>query len=402
MPPTTKNREAEGQKLAELTAGLLDTAYRYGKWRPWLRECADFMNCESVSITRWDLDRPAPGFSVSNADDEAPLEWRTWFCQLLECYIPSKPCIFDELLNKLAEHAEFDSDIAELLKTAPQLPGTVKLGFVWWNEDIAVLLFRRADNIPWTELDDTNLQFLTKQIHQTLLINRHIYDQRRGNAIAAALLNTSPRGMAIVDEFGRVGFCSLRTRELLDKNDGLGIENGLLNFHNKEQQAEFLNSAKTFLEEGSSTLSLSIDRPSGKANLQFMVVALKTMSISQQYFQTQAFLTIYLHDPTEQAQLNLEHLQRYFGLTTAEAKVAINLFEQDNLQTAAEALGISINTARTHLRRIYRKVGVSGQPELMRALTSVLNANLIADQDDINVDLEMFTHVRNFGSVRKV
>jgi DNA-binding CsgD family transcriptional regulator len=40
------------------------------------------------------------------------------------------------------------------------------------------------------------------------------------------------------------------------------------------------------------------------------------------------------------------------------------------LVRAADRLGISHNTARTHLQRIYRKTGTSHQGELIRLLLS--------------------------------
>jgi DNA-binding CsgD family transcriptional regulator len=59
--------------------------------------------------------------------------------------------------------------------------------------------------------------------------------------------------------------------------------------------------------------------------------------------------------------------QRYM-LTPAEARLAAALATGVTLKTAAERLYISLNTARTHLARVYDKTGVRRQAELLLVL----------------------------------
>lgn len=60
-----------------------------------------------------------------------------------------------------------------------------------------------------------------------------------------------------------------------------------------------------------------------------------------------------------------------FGLSETQMLLARHIVSGDNLKTASDFLGISINTARTHLSRIYVKTGVNSQPALVRTLLSV-------------------------------
>lgn len=62
------------------------------------------------------------------------------------------------------------------------------------------------------------------------------------------------------------------------------------------------------------------------------------------------------------------YLQRVFGLTPAERAVAIELLDGCGLKAAAERLGISIATARTHLSHIFAKTGTHRQAQLVRLL----------------------------------
>jgi DNA-binding CsgD family transcriptional regulator len=60
-----------------------------------------------------------------------------------------------------------------------------------------------------------------------------------------------------------------------------------------------------------------------------------------------------------------------FGLSEGQMLLAHRIVEGDNLTTASNRLGISKNTARTHLTRIYEKTGINSQTALVRTLLSV-------------------------------
>ena len=74
-------------------------------------------------------------------------------------------------------------------------------------------------------------------------------------------------------------------------------------------------------------------------------------------------------DGDVQARLNIAKL--VFGLSQGQMMLAERIVCGDNLKTASSLLGISINTARTHLSRIYVKTGVNSQTALVRSLLSV-------------------------------
>jgi DNA-binding CsgD family transcriptional regulator len=64
-------------------------------------------------------------------------------------------------------------------------------------------------------------------------------------------------------------------------------------------------------------------------------------------------------------------LRALFDLTTGEARVALALADGRTIGEAAQELGISRETARTHLRSIFAKTGVSRQSGLMRKMSGV-------------------------------
>ena len=61
-------------------------------------------------------------------------------------------------------------------------------------------------------------------------------------------------------------------------------------------------------------------------------------------------------------------LRDLFELTPTEAKVALSIAAGNDVPDAARELRISTNTVHTHLRRIFRKLGVGRQADLVRVL----------------------------------
>ena len=63
-------------------------------------------------------------------------------------------------------------------------------------------------------------------------------------------------------------------------------------------------------------------------------------------------------------------LESLYNLTPAEARVAAKLIEYPELKNAADALNISTTTARTHLKRIFRKTNTNRQSLLVHKITT--------------------------------
>lgn len=76
--------------------------------------------------------------------------------------------------------------------------------------------------------------------------------------------------------------------------------------------------------------------------------------------------------------LDAGQLAAQFGLTVAESRLAVRLAEGKTIAEAAKTAGISMATARTHLRNIFAKTATSRQSELALLLLTSL-AGVSAD-----------------------
>jgi DNA-binding CsgD family transcriptional regulator len=89
---------------------------------------------------------------------------------------------------------------------------------------------------------------------------------------------------------------------------------------------------------------------------------------------------VFIRDPEHRIANGARTAQILYQLTQAESAVVMLLANGSSIQEAADTMNIQLTTARTHLRSIFNKLGVSRQSDLVR---QVLNSvTLLADDSD--------------------
>ena len=65
-------------------------------------------------------------------------------------------------------------------------------------------------------------------------------------------------------------------------------------------------------------------------------------------------------------------LRRLYGLTPAEARVALAMLDGGSLVALRDRFAVSENTLRTQIQRVYGKTGTRGQSSLIRLLSTIV------------------------------
>ncbi|MFI4934297.1 MAG: helix-turn-helix transcriptional regulator [Caulobacterales bacterium] len=185
----------------------------------------------------------------------------------------------------------------------------------------------------------------------------------------AQILDGSPHGLILADETGRVRRLNRTAERLVASRDALSIVAGRLHGATPKvtQRLEALIAGASRRE---ATLrfggSLALPSPSGRPPLSATVspVAAERLAL----FQAAPSVLICVTDLEAGVRLPADHLRELFGLTRAESRVALALFEGATPRRAAESLGLSFHTVRAHLTQIFQKTGVTRQSELVRLM----------------------------------
>src|SRR5262249_29411283 len=110
--------------------------------------------------------------------------------------------------------------------------------------------------------------------------------------------------------------------------------------------------------------TLSIARPSARRPLNLLVAPLRTPVVPDA--RARAQVAVFVTDPDRVAIAPVERLRHYLGISRAEADLVTWLVQGHRLEEAADELGITVNTARTQLKRALAKTGTGRQAELVR------------------------------------
>lgn len=88
---------------------------------------------------------------------------------------------------------------------------------------------------------------------------------------------------------------------------------------------------------------------------------------------------VILIDTHEVLEARSDILVAAFDLSPAEVSIAVRIGSGVSVENAATSLAISYETARSHLKRVFQKLGVSRQAELAAILTSIAAQELADD-----------------------
>jgi DNA-binding CsgD family transcriptional regulator len=86
---------------------------------------------------------------------------------------------------------------------------------------------------------------------------------------------------------------------------------------------------------------------------------------------TDARCVAFVIDPLRREAPSKQQLMEAYGLTRAEARVAVSASSGGTMSEAALSLGLSPNTVKTHLRRVFAKTGTRGHAELAALLATL-------------------------------
>lgn len=185
------------------------------------------------------------------------------------------------------------------------------------------------------------------------------------NLYAGALTQLSVASLLLDSELQILATNAVADRWLAERDGVTRTGNTLTLAQRRDQQQlrELVASATAAQHSGAPTLvsAMPVERPSGRAPLGLIVRPLPASDTHS----GGPSVSIFISDPEQPTEVSTKILSQLFGLTSAEARLALRLANGLSLEQAATELGITRNTGRAHLRSIFTKTGVAQQSQLV-------------------------------------
>ena len=189
---------------------------------------------------------------------------------------------------------------------------------------------------------------------------------------AGSALNHVSQGVLIADASGHVLFMNHRAEAILRGNWGLSLGTDGLRAGSARETARLreliFRAAATIDGNGRHPGGgLSIARPGRHEVLKVQVAPLASSSSDAK---RRPAAIVFMTEPEEKAYPDAALLGELLDLTPAEAHLTAALVAGKTVKEFAEETGVSLNTARTHLKRVFSKTRVSRQADLIRLVLS--------------------------------
>lgn len=244
------------------------------------------------------------------------------------------------------------------------------LGAVPWKtaETVAVVrVIRPRSAAPFGASDLGLFRRILPHLSRALRLHQRLVvaEQRRDESVG--LLDRFPTGVLLLDAAGHM-VASNRTGEAL-LSAGVGLRatrEGLRAAVPGETAAlqRLVARAATAAADEPSDGVLNITRPPPHRALNLLVAPLRGGPLRADV--TRAAVVVFVTDPERSPPVSADAMQRWLGLTPAEAALVLELLRGLRVEEAADVLHITTNTARTQLKRALVKTGTGRQAELLR------------------------------------
>jgi DNA-binding CsgD family transcriptional regulator len=193
-------------------------------------------------------------------------------------------------------------------------------------------------------------------------------------AIMFDVFDDLPFAVMAVNKQGRLLFSNRSAEVLLRIDDGVNRREGKICISGQNNTTRFAELIRNMAsgtirqEHGNKLGNALMVRRQGKQLPLWVVVSPLGRRLRRVIGQEDQVAIIFVVSPERLGNISEVTLRTLFGLTLKEQKLAKLIIEGYRLDEAATHLNISVNTARTHMKRIYAKTDTGRQTDLVRLL----------------------------------
>ncbi len=237
-----------------------------------------------------------------------------------------------------------------------------------------VSVLRALNKLDYSIDDERILRRLAPHLRRAFEVHRRLVSAELTRAASIEVLDAVETGVFLLDEDRRVLFENAAARRIVARADGIAVtREGRLTATSPSARSRLercvSEACRTGVGDGSEAGgSFAVERARHAPPYGVIVSPLRmpaTPSIARR-----PAAVVLIGDPERPAPLP-QLLREVFGLTPAQSAFAAQLAGGDSVEASAEALGITVGTARWTLKQIFLRTGTSRQSELVRLIDSL-------------------------------
>ncbi|TYL86689.1 helix-turn-helix transcriptional regulator [Bradyrhizobium rifense] len=235
---------------------------------------------------------------------------------------------------------------------------------------VAFNICRRRNNGEFGSLERKTLEFLAPHLCRSVTLGFRLSGYAALRNAAFDVIETLADGVVLMGPRGYVLFANSKACSL-EEEGTLRLRPSIATWSSLHSRRLIRMIGSTLAGGAGGMMSLpSFDRSRLPT---VVVVGLRSREISvpAEAYICQAACAAFVIDPTRRGTVATRQLVDAYGLTAAEAQVAVCALSSGTTSDLALGLGLSRNTVKTHLRRVFAKTGTKKQAELAALLAAI-------------------------------
>ncbi|MDF1780024.1 MAG: helix-turn-helix transcriptional regulator [Alcanivoracaceae bacterium] len=171
--------------------------------------------------------------------------------------------------------------------------------------------------------------------------------------------------MMLLDEQGRVAFMSEEAQAYFCDGGAIGLRDSAIYLRHAATQQSLMSTISEVLNARLAHAGnvINVER-AGQSDLRLLVMPVHPDATENPLFPTRAFAAVFIIDIESEVHIDEHLLAQLLGLTAAEARNASAVARGMSPAELARAFNVSIHTARSQLKSVFRKTGTSSQSQL--------------------------------------
>ncbi len=254
------------------------------------------------------------------------------------------------------------------------------------NRLVVTSFYRSPRMGPFNDEERRLFEALTPHLKRSMQIHRQVSHLDVAAATVGDALDRLPTGVLLLDAQGRLLTINRAAEAIVSARDGLLLKHGCLAAVRPSESrllTRLIDQAARAAQGNALHPGgiMTISRPSQRRPLEVFVTPLRPGENGGLFpvDSKGSAIAVFISDPELQMEIPGDTLQRLYGLTPAEARLAAKLGSGISVQEAADQLGVTKETARGQLKQVYAKTDTHRQAELVRLILSGLSGLVRTD-----------------------
>ncbi|MGI9290806.1 MAG: helix-turn-helix transcriptional regulator [Gammaproteobacteria bacterium] len=374
MSPRTENTESSAaqDELLNEPPQLMGAACDfisgvYGETE-WLNALKGYVGCDSILGGWWYINDPETYRTVSSdgPEIEVPVDW----IRRLDTLLDSKQDLQTSLIEAPASGETPYLDNAGM----PVFSDDRHLAFIGFGSVRAVMIFSVADNHQLVRL---RLQNILPQIEKMLAMKDRVNIFQDMLNLANAVFSLIPRGVVTILPNTKIVKANDRAIDLMKDSSLVYKKDDEFHFQESDLQCEFVEQLD-IIDKLPPQMRIEYAWYKQLVNYEqtkSLLLTMRALSFDRGGPNVGPYkwaVVITLGDKEVNLTPGEAKLREFYQMSRAEAAFVNEFLRTTSIEDAAKARGITVHTARSHLRSVYEKVGVGDKAQLVRALSSSL------------------------------